>query len=60
MVAAVPGVRVGHWTGDGTGVTVVLLPEGSVGSCEVRAGRRPPGRPRCWTHQAGERSTRWC
>lgn len=38
MVAAVPGVRVGHWTGDGTGVTVVLLPEGSVGSCEVRGG----------------------
>lgn len=38
MVAAVPGVRVGHWSGDGTGVTVVLLPEGTVGSCEVRGG----------------------
>ncbi|MFN8026405.1 MAG: P1 family peptidase [Acidimicrobiia bacterium] len=38
MVAAVPGVRVGHWTGDGTGVTVVLLPDGTVGSCEVRGG----------------------
>ena len=38
MVAAVSGVRVGHWTGDGTGVTVVLLPEGTVGSCEVRGG----------------------
>jgi L-aminopeptidase/D-esterase-like protein len=38
MAAAVPGVRVGHWTGDGTGVTVVLLPEGTVGSCEVRGG----------------------
>jgi L-aminopeptidase/D-esterase-like protein len=31
-------VRVGHWTGDGTGVTVVLLPEGTIGSCEVRGG----------------------
>jgi len=38
VVAAVPEVRVGHWTGDGTGVTVVLLPEGTVGSCEVRGG----------------------
>jgi L-aminopeptidase/D-esterase-like protein len=35
---AVAGVRAGHWTGDGTGVTVVLLPEGTVGSCEVRGG----------------------
>jgi L-aminopeptidase/D-esterase-like protein len=38
MLTAVPGVRVGHWTGDGTGVTVVVLPEGSIGSCEVRGG----------------------
>jgi L-aminopeptidase/D-esterase-like protein len=38
VVAAVPGVRVGHWTGDGTGVTVVLMPEGTIGSCEVRGG----------------------
>ena len=26
----VPGVRAGHWTGDGTGVTVVLVPDGTV------------------------------
>ncbi|GAB7052843.1 P1 family peptidase [Catenuloplanes indicus] len=32
------GVRVGHWTGDGTGVTVVLPPAGTVGSGEVRGG----------------------
>jgi L-aminopeptidase/D-esterase-like protein len=38
MITAVPGVRVGHWTGDGTGVTVVVVPAGSVGSCEVRGG----------------------
>ena len=35
---AVPGIRVGHWTGDGTGVTVVLAPSGTVGSGEVRGG----------------------
>jgi L-aminopeptidase/D-esterase-like protein len=34
----VPGVRAGHWTGDATGVTVVLFPEGTVGSGEVRGG----------------------
>ena len=34
----VPGVQVGHRTLDGTGVTVVLLPEGTVGSGEVRGG----------------------
>jgi L-aminopeptidase/D-esterase-like protein len=34
----VAGVRVGHSTGDGTGVTVVLLPAGSVGSAELRGG----------------------
>jgi L-aminopeptidase/D-esterase-like protein len=28
----------GHWTGDGTGVTVVLPPAGTVGSGEVRGG----------------------
>jgi L-aminopeptidase/D-esterase-like protein len=28
----------GHWTGDGTGVTVILPPEGTVGSGEVRGG----------------------
>jgi L-aminopeptidase/D-esterase-like protein len=35
---SVPGIRVGHWTGDGTGVTVVLAPSGTVGSGEVRGG----------------------
>lgn len=34
----VAGVRVGHCTGDRTGVTVVLLPSGSVGSAELRGG----------------------
>jgi len=28
----------GHWTGDGTGVTVIVPPEGTVGSGEVRGG----------------------
>jgi L-aminopeptidase/D-esterase-like protein len=34
----ITGVRVGHETGVGTGVTVLLFPSGSVGSCEVRGG----------------------
>lgn len=34
----VPGVRVGHWTGERTGVTVVWAPAGTVGSGEVRGG----------------------
>jgi L-aminopeptidase/D-esterase-like protein len=34
----VAGVRAGHFTRDGTGVTVVLLPAGSVGSAELRGG----------------------
>ena len=34
----VAGVRVGHWTGAETGVTVLLAPEGTVGSGEVRGG----------------------
>lgn len=38
MITDVAGVRVGHWTGEGTGVTVVLLPEGTIGSAEVRGG----------------------
>ncbi len=38
MITDVPGVRVGHWTGAATGVTVVLLPPGTVGSAEVRGG----------------------
>lgn len=33
-----PGVRAGHWTGTGTGVTVVVFPAGTVGSGEVRGG----------------------
>jgi L-aminopeptidase/D-esterase-like protein len=32
------GARVGHWTGAGTGVTVILPPAGTVGSGEVRGG----------------------
>lgn len=40
MITDVPGVRVGHWTHPSarTGCTVVLLPDGSVGSAEVRGG----------------------
>jgi L-aminopeptidase/D-esterase-like protein len=34
----IAGVRVGHVTGSGTGVTVLLFPSGSVGSAEVRGG----------------------
>jgi L-aminopeptidase/D-esterase-like protein len=34
----VAGIGVGHWTGAGTGVTVVLCPEGTVGSGEIRGG----------------------
>jgi L-aminopeptidase/D-esterase-like protein len=34
----IAGVRVGHVTRDGTGVTVMLFPAGSVGSGEVRGG----------------------
>ena len=30
--------RAGHWTGSGTGVTVILPPAGTVGSGEVRGG----------------------
>jgi L-aminopeptidase/D-esterase-like protein len=32
------GISVGHWTGDGTGVTAILCPEGTIGSGEVRGG----------------------
>lgn len=35
---AVLSARAGHWTGDGTGVTVILPPPGTVGSGEVRGG----------------------
>ncbi|MBO0855366.1 MAG: P1 family peptidase [Nocardia sp.] len=40
MSIGIDGVQVGHWTdSDGeTGCTVVLLPEGATGSCEVRGG----------------------
>jgi L-aminopeptidase/D-esterase-like protein len=40
MATDVPGVRVGHWTDAQarTGCTVVLLPEGTVASGEVRGG----------------------
>ncbi len=40
MLTDVPGVRVGHWTHSlaRTGCTVVLLPEGTVASGEVRGG----------------------
>jgi L-aminopeptidase/D-esterase-like protein len=38
LITDVPGIRVGHWTGTGTGVTVVLTPPGTVGSAEVRGG----------------------
>lgn len=39
-ITDVPGVRVGHWTDAvaATGCTVVLLPEGTVASGEVRGG----------------------
>jgi L-aminopeptidase/D-esterase-like protein len=38
MITDVTGIQVGHWTGAGTGVTVVLCPPGTVGSGEVRGG----------------------
>lgn len=37
-ITDVPGVLAGSVTRAGTGVTVVLLPEGATGSCEVRGG----------------------
>lgn len=40
MLTEVPGIRVGHWTDSeaATGCTVVVLPEGTVASGEVRGG----------------------
>lgn len=40
MITAVEGVKVGHWTNSAgrTGATVVILPEGTVASGEVRGG----------------------
>jgi L-aminopeptidase/D-esterase-like protein len=34
----VAGIRVGHWTGAATGVTVVCAPDGTIGAAEVRGG----------------------
>jgi L-aminopeptidase/D-esterase-like protein len=40
VITDIPGVRVGHWTAEeaGTGCTVVLFPNGTVASGEVRGG----------------------
>ena len=38
MITDVPGVLAGHWTGEATGVTVVLFPPDTVGSVEIRGG----------------------
>ncbi len=40
MITKVPGIRVGHWTDPIglTGCTVVLCPEGTIGSGDVRGG----------------------
>src|SRR4051812_8688565 len=38
MITDVPGIEAGHWTGAGTGVTVILCPEGTIGAAEVRGG----------------------
>ena len=38
MKLPIAGVRVGHWTGVSTGVTVLLTPDGTVGAGEVRGG----------------------
>ncbi len=37
-IVDVPGVLTGHWTGERTGVTVLVLPAGSVGAAELRGG----------------------
>ncbi|MGH9038701.1 MAG: P1 family peptidase [Acidimicrobiia bacterium] len=37
-ITDVAGIRVGHWTGASTGVTVLWAPAGTVGSGEVRGG----------------------
>jgi L-aminopeptidase/D-esterase-like protein len=37
-VTLAPGFGVAHWTGSGTGVTVVLCPSDTVGSGEIRGG----------------------
>jgi len=38
VITEVAGITVGHWTGAGTGVTVVLCPPETVGSAEIRGG----------------------
>src|SRR4051812_12789153 len=38
VITDVPGVLAGHWTGEATGVTVVVLPPETVGSVEIRGG----------------------
>jgi L-aminopeptidase/D-esterase-like protein len=38
VITDVPGVRVGHWTGAATGVTVVVFPPETIGSIEIRGG----------------------
>jgi L-aminopeptidase/D-esterase-like protein len=38
VITDVPGVLAGHWTGDATGVTVVVFPPDTVGSVEIRGG----------------------
>jgi L-aminopeptidase/D-esterase-like protein len=38
VISDVAGVRVGHWTGEATGITVVVFPRDTVGSCEIRGG----------------------
>ena len=38
MITDVPGVQAGHWTGESTGVTVIVFPPDTVGSVEIRGG----------------------
>jgi len=38
MITDVAGVQAGHWTGEHTGVTVVVFPPDTVGSAEIRGG----------------------
>jgi L-aminopeptidase/D-esterase-like protein len=38
VITDVPGVLAGHWTGEATGVTVVVFPPDTVGSVEIRGG----------------------
>jgi L-aminopeptidase/D-esterase-like protein len=38
VITDVPGVLAGHWTGDATGVSVVVFPPETVGSVEIRGG----------------------